>query len=303
MAAVLYDFGLDVRIQEEPEDGLEKENRRRGIVGPRTLSASRRLPAAGPTEKLNDSVRAYWEAEPCGAEGVVVGEAPKFSREWFERIEEHRYDAEHFIHSVAQFTRYHGKKVLEIGVGAGTDHLQWARAGANCCGVDLTDAAIESTRKRLELYGLKSNLQRVDAEVLPFEDEVFDVVYSWGVIHHSEHPKRIISEVKRVLKPGGVFIGMMYNRRSVFVFRMWVRHALLKGNPWRSFSHVLWYNMESLGTKAYTVAELKRLFSEFSDFSAQPIITRHEIRRIPRWLSQFFPGKWGWYIALKARKP
>jgi ubiquinone/menaquinone biosynthesis C-methylase UbiE len=255
------------------------------------------------TTKLNDEVRAYWEADICGTEAVVVGEAPKFSREWFERIERHRYDAERFIHSVAQFTRYHGKKLLEIGVGAGTDHLQWARAGAECHGVDLTDAAIETTRDRLGLYGFKSDLRRLDAETLPFDDNSFDVVYSWGVIHHSEHPERIVSEIRRVLKPGGDLVGMMYNRRSVFVFRMWIRHALLKGKPWRSFSNVLWHNMESLGTKAYAVPELRKLFSEFSDFTAEPILTRHETHRIPRCVSQFFPDKWGWYIALKARKP
>jgi 2-polyprenyl-3-methyl-5-hydroxy-6-metoxy-1,4-benzoquinol methylase len=72
----------------------------------------------------------------------------------------------------------------EVGVGAGTDHLQWARAGALCHGVDLTDAAIETTRARLAHYGFTSELRRVDAETLPFPDDTFDVVWSWGVIHH-----------------------------------------------------------------------------------------------------------------------
>jgi len=137
---------------------------------------------------LNDEVRSYWEQEACGTPEIVVGKFEKFSREWFEQVENHRYQVEPFIHSVAQFHRYQSKRILEVGVGAGTDHLQWARAGAECYGVDLTDEAIETTQRRLETYKFHSNLKRINAEVLPFEDNFFDVVYSWGVIHHTEHP-------------------------------------------------------------------------------------------------------------------
>jgi hypothetical protein len=75
----------------------------------------------------NEQVRDYWEAEPCGTCEAVVGDIPERSPEWFARIEEYRYQMEPFIHSVAQFTRHRDKKALEIGVGAGTDYLRWAR--------------------------------------------------------------------------------------------------------------------------------------------------------------------------------
>ena len=252
--------------------------------------------------KLNQEVREYWEQEPCGTSPRIVGDVSQGSDEWFRKIENYRYEVEPFIHSVAQFTRYHGKKVLEIGVGAGTDHLQWARAGAQCHGVDLTDAAIETTRTPLTRYGLHSQLQRIDAEILPFEENTFDVIYSWGVIHHSEYPEKIISEIQRVLKPGGHFIGMMYGRHSLAVLKLWLKEALFSGKPWRSFRNVLWYHMESVGTKAYTVTELNRLFSSFSNFTAQPIITPYDKRWFPAWLNQFFPNRWGWFISLKATK-
>lgn len=248
----------------------------------------------------NEGVRGYWEKEPCGTSSAIVGDSPKYSREWFKRVEEHRYHIEPFIHAVAQFTCHHGKKILEVGVGAGTDHLQWARAGAICYGVDITDAAIETTKTCLSLYGFESNLQRVDAEVLPFDDESFDLVYSWGVIHHSEHPERIIQEIRRVLKPGGIFIGMVYGRFSLLAFRVWVKHALIKGKPWRSFSDVIWHHMESIGTKAYTVSELRSLFSEFKSFSAKPILTPYDTHRLPGWLGKFIPNDLGWFITFKA---
>lgn len=251
---------------------------------------------------LNDAVRAFWQRVPCGTTPDIVGELPALTKEWFERVEEYRYTNEPFIHSVAQFTRHHGKTVLEIGVGAGTDHLQWARAGCACYGVDLTDAAIELTRARLATYGLTSNLSRLDAEQLPFPDNMFDVVYSWGVIHHSEHPERIIREIRRVLKPGGLFIGMMYHRRSPAALKVWIRYALLKGKPWRSLSDVIWHHVESIGTKAYTVRELHALFSGFQTFSARGIITPYDTAKIPTWISRFFPNDWGWFMSLRAVK-
>lgn len=251
---------------------------------------------------LNDEVRNFWEKEPCGTGEVFTGSSTKYSREWFEAVEQHRYTVEPFIHSVAQFSRHHGKKILEVGVGAGTDHLQWARSGCDCYGVDLTDAAIETTREHLSMYGLQSNLQRVNAEKLPFPDGSFDVVYSWGVIHHSEHPDRIIHEINRVLRPGGVFIGMLYGLYSPLVFKLWVKYALLKGKPWRSFSDVVWHDVESLGTKAYSVSGVKRLLSEFGSVSTLPVITTYDTDKWPTWLSRFFPDQWGWFIPFQAKK-
>ena len=249
-----------------------------------------------------EAVKRYWENNPCGVTQDVTGSALSHSHEFFERIEEHRYRVEPDIHAVSQFTRHHGKKILEIGVGAGTDHLQWARAGAECYGVDLTDAAIDLTRAHLAAYGFESNLQRVNAESLPFIDDSFDLVYSWGVIHHAAHPEKIIADIHRVLRPGGMFIGMMYQRRSVAAFKVWVRCALLKGKPWRSFADVLWNHVESLGTKAYSVGELRDLFSVFASVDAQPMITAYDTSHWPRWIHRYFPDAWGWNIAIKARK-
>jgi SAM-dependent methyltransferase len=251
---------------------------------------------------LNEQVRAYWEAEPCGTATFVVGDASAGTPEWFHRIEDLRYAREPEIHSVAQFTRHYGKRILEIGVGAGTDHLQWARAGAECYGVDLTDAALEVTHQRLSLHGFSSNLQQCDAETLPFPDASFDVVYSWGVIHHSEHPHRIVEQIHRVLKPGGVFLGMIYGRYSSVALKLWVGRALLKGKPWYSLSRVISENMESVGTKAYTPREAKHLFGAFADVHAQPMITYYDKLRWPAWIAELLPDRSGWFITLRAVK-
>jgi len=247
---------------------------------------------------INGEVRAYWEDHPCGTSAEEVGDAGQLSAEWFESIERSRYLDEPFIHEVAQFGRHRGQRVLEVGVGAGTDHLQFARAGALCHGVDLTQAAIDMTAKRLELHGLSSDLRRVDAEELPFDDEAFDLVYSWGVIHHSDKPERIVAEIHRVLRPGGELIAMMYKRRSLYTFRLWVRHALLDGRPWTSFAEVLWNHMESVGTKGYTSSELRRLFGQFQHLSLRTIMSGE--RQHP--LLRFVPNDLEFFIAIRAVK-
>jgi ubiquinone/menaquinone biosynthesis C-methylase UbiE len=254
------------------------------------------------TPKLNDVVEAYWQAEPCGTSPDIVGDLERGSREWFDRIEEHRYTAEPCIHSVALFTRHHGKRVLEIGVGAGTDHLQWARAGADLYGVDLTKAGISTTRRHLEVYGMRSNLQKVDAEKLPFADATFDIVYSWGVIHHSEKPETILAEVHRVLKPGGQFIGMFYHRPSLVSLRVWLKYGLFAGKPWRSFADVLYHHVESTGTKAYTVGEMQRMFGAFRETSVTPIVTVYDTRKLPAWIANNVPRRFGWFLAIKAQR-
>lgn len=252
--------------------------------------------------ELNDEVRAYWELEPCGTFAEVVGDIPEHTPEWFERVETYRYAQEPFIHSVAQFPRHSGKRVLEVGVGAGTDHLQWARCGCECHGVDLTDAAIETTRKHLALHGLHSDLRRADAQSLPFGDSSMDLVYSWGVVHHAAEPEAIVAEIHRVLKPGGQFIGMLYGRRSLVVLKLWLRHALFAGRPWRPVRDVVWHHMESVGTKAYTTREVEAMFGAFAVTRVEPFLTGHDRNRVPRLLAALAPRDWGWFITVRARK-
>ena len=251
---------------------------------------------------LNDDVRAFWEQEPCGTNERITGQLELGSRAWFEAVEQNRYANEPMIHAAAEFTRHHGKQLLEIGVGAGTDHLQWARAGCKCHGVDLTAAAIETTRRRLELYQLSSDLQRLDAETLPFDDNAFDLIWSWGVVHHAESPENIVAEIHRTLKPGGEFRGMMYKRWSLSVVKEWTKHALLRGKPWRSLSDVLSHHFESPGTKAYTLNEIRHMFGAFKQVEAIPVMTPYDLQHLPRFLSNWLPSTMGMFILIRAEK-
>lgn len=217
------------------------------------------------------AVHDYWNTGPCESdtywrrEGGAVrwSDYVPLSREYFDAMEAHRYQSQPDIFGFAQFTRYHGKRVLEIGVGSGTDFLQWVRVGAEAHGVDLTQAAIEMTRAHLKAYGLScADLRTADAEDLPFADNTFDLVYSWGVLHHTPDTMRAIDEAVRVTKSGGTVKLMLYNRHSIATIKSWIKFALLKGKPFRSFAHVLYHHMESIGTKAFTQREIRQMVAE-----------------------------------------
>jgi ubiquinone/menaquinone biosynthesis C-methylase UbiE len=130
--------------------------------------------------------------------------------------------------------------------------------------IDLTRRAVSLTEHRLSQFGLKSNLKVGDAESLTYPSDHFDVVYSWGVLHHSPDTPRAISEVCRVLKPGGAARIMMYHKHSIVGYMLWVRYALLKFHPTMTLADIYAKYLESPGTKAYSVEEARHLFRSFT---------------------------------------
>ena len=169
--------------------------------------------------ELKQRVREFWQAHPCGTK---FSDAAIGSQEFFERVEEHRYTKEAHILAAADFAGTRGLKVLEIGCGLGTDGAQFAKAGADYTGIDLTEASIELARQRFGLFGLPGEFRVGDAEKLDFADESFDLVFSHGVLHHTPDIKSALREIHRVLKPGGQARVMLYHRDS-YNYRIGIR--------------------------------------------------------------------------------
>jgi SAM-dependent methyltransferase len=169
--------------------------------------------------ELKERVRAFWQAHPCGTR---FSDAEIGTREFFERVEAHRYTKEWHIPEAANFAATRGLRVLEIGCGLGTDGAQFALAGADYTGIDLTDASIELAKRKFELSGLPGEFRIADAENLEFADNSFDLVYSHGVLHHTPDTARAVREIHRVLKPGGRAVVMLYHRGS-YNYRIGIR--------------------------------------------------------------------------------
>lgn len=161
--------------------------------------------------QLKDRVREFWQNHPCGTK---FADAQPGSRLFYELVEQHRYDKEWHIPEAAAFNQTTNLKVLEVGCGLGTDGAQFAKAGADYTGIDLTEAAVDLARRRFELFNLPGTFRIADAERLDFPDNSFDLVYSHGVLHHTPDTTAAIREVHRVLRPGGRAVVMLYHRDS-----------------------------------------------------------------------------------------
>lgn len=219
------------------------------------------LPSTAATPE-KEAVRAFWDEAACGE---VYAEGPDL-RNQLEQQAKVRYQLEPFIFEFAQFSSGRARDVLEIGVGMGADHLEWAKANPrSLTGVDLTPRAVELTRARLGIFGFTSDVRVADAEALPFASDCFDIVYSWGVLHHSPDTKQAVSEVHRVLRRGGTARVMIYHRHSIIGALLWLRYGLLRGRPFVSLHSIYSDFLESPGTKAYTRAEARKLFAKFAN--------------------------------------
>ncbi len=264
-------------------------------------------------------VKEFWNKGSCG-EVYSQGED---AREQYRTQALARYTLEPYILPFAEFSLATGKDALEIGVGMGADHQQLAEARPrSLTGIDLTERAVEHTRNRLTLFGLESEISVANAENLPFADESFDYVYSWGVIHHSPDTARAAHEIFRVLRKGGRAKVMIYHKRSPVGFMLWAKYGLMKGKPWRSLAQIYCDYLESPGTKAYTVREARKLFAEFEEVSLQPILSFGDLlqgevgqrhrgtllsvakkiypRALIRWLAE--RSELGLYLLIDARK-
>jgi len=256
-------------------------------------------------EPLKDEVRDYWNAHPCGTQFTHLEWG---SKEFFEEVERFRYETQPFMREVMEFDRHGGEHLLEVGCGLGTDLIQFARGGALVTGVDLTPASAELVKRRLALYGLPGDAQVADAERLPFPDNSFDVVYSFGVLHHTPNTPRAVDEVYRVLKPGGRIIIMLYHRRSWHV-QVGIWYARMKNklrlqadaaDDWiRQYDGV----DNPLG-KAYSRSEIRTMFRRFADLR---IMTVDPLRRglspAMNVINQkFFASWWGFWLVMKGRK-
>jgi len=257
------------------------------------------------------AVRRYWEEHPCGADGI---EAECYSAEYFQGIEQRRRKFEPIIDSFADFRAYGGRRVLEVGVGTGTDFVRFARRGAELYGIDLTRESIRQTRHRLDMEGLdNARLQIGDSENLSFPAASFDLVYSWGVLHHTPSLSKAMRELVRVLRPGGELKLMLYHRHSIAAYWTWIRFALFSGRPWKSLRQVLADHVESPGTVALTRHELASMVATLplTDVQIKSVLTwcdRGErsrsllVQKVLSAVSQLAGDRKGWFLLLRARR-
>tara|TARA_B100001113_G_scaffold154811_1_gene126571 strand:+ start:257 stop:1033 length:777 start_codon:yes stop_codon:yes gene_type:complete len=160
-----------------------------------------------------EDVRKYWDDRPCN---VLHSDKEKGTREYFDEVERKRYTAEPHIPAFAEFSRWNGKKVLEVGCGMATEGINFVRAGAQYTGTDLSKESIDLAFSRFVSYNVEGQLRTGNAEELSsfVPVETYDLIYSFGVIHHSPNPEKIISEIKKYMNKDSLLKIMLYAKDS-----------------------------------------------------------------------------------------
>lgn len=207
-------------------------------------------------------------------------QASEFSKAFYREIDERFFsDVQTFMpwreipfDPLIQFASLRDKDVLEIGVGTGSHAQLLSSFAQSYTGIDLTEYSVKSTTKRLQHLdsqgdrtGKNVKVMRMDAENMGFPDASFDLVWSWGVIHHSANTRKIVEEIYRVLRPGGVAITMVYHRNlwNYYIFAGLVG-GIFQGTLLKTFSvHKARQRLiDGAIARYYSIAEWKALVGD-----------------------------------------
>ena len=257
-------------------------------------------------------IQKQWNANPCGQVGDIT-----YDLDYFKRVEDNRY--EQYGPWMKAFYKYDdkkwsGKKLLEVGFGQGTDLVQYSKSGAHVYGIDYTPHHVELAQLNFKLRGIQANLIQGDAAQLPYSDNEFDKIVSFGVLHHTPDTQKCFDEVHRVLKPGGEFVLSLYHQNGFFYYyvKLFVQ-GLLKGKLFTLGYKGLMATVEAGAdgkeikpvVKVYSKRKLRRMLKDFSS-------VRFDIRHLkPAHLPPLMQGegirnrlrkKYGWYIIATAIK-
>jgi SAM-dependent methyltransferase len=288
--------------------------------------------------RLQEQVRKYWDDAPCDSS---LSSCEPYSQDYFLDIERRRYTLQPHIPEILSWVDWRGKRVLEIGSGLGTDARRIIASGGVYTGINVDRGSTEATARALLAFGCPGVVQERDATSLDFPDGTFDVVYAFGVLHHVPEAGRAIAEIRRVLKPGGELLAMLYNRSSInyaieimFLRKLIVRalslpgvipllqrmgfprgkleaHAALRARRKR-MSDQEWLSRNTDGpdnpySTVYGAQEARQLLEGFRiEINAARFFDRRHWgplgRILPQSLCEALGRRWGWHRIVYARR-
>ncbi len=250
-----------------------------------------------------EAVRDYWNRRPCN---IRHSPSEVGTREYFDQVEARKYFVEPHIPGFADFAKWSGKRVLDIGCGIGTDAINFARAGAEYTGLELSDVSLDLARRRFDVFGHKGELLLGDAAELSrlLGGRSFDLVYSFGVIHHAPVPRRIIDAIASVVTPTSELRLMLYARdswKSLMIDEGFDQPEAQSGCP-VAFT--------------YTHDEVRALLADYEVTSIEqdhifPYVVEKYVRyeyekvswfkEMPAAMFRALERRWGWHTLIRAR--
>jgi SAM-dependent methyltransferase len=265
-----------------------------------------------------DRVRDYWNGRPCN---IKHSPSPVGTRQYFDEVEARKYFVEPHIPLFAEFNRWKGKKVLEVGCGIGTDTIRFARAGAWVTAVDLSEESLSVAKHRADVFGLDHiRFMQANAEELSSTVPVerYDLVYSFGVIHHTPHPERAIAEIVKYMDNDSILKIMVYHRSSWKVFWMRLKYGRRPGESLDGL--IARYSEAETGcpvTYSYTRTNINTLLDGFDildrrvdhifSYSIPEYLTYRckkvwYFRWLPKAIFRRMENRWGWHLCVTAQR-
>jgi SAM-dependent methyltransferase len=243
-----------------------------------------------------DAVRQYWDRRPCN---IRHSPQPVGTRAYFDEVEARKYFVESHIPRFADFERWRGRKVLEIGCGIGTDTVNFARHGAEVTAVDLSANSLKVARKRAQIYGVEDRVRLFTGSAEELTSFVprrtFDLIYSFGVIHHTPHPERVLEQARQYAAASSTLKVMVYHRYSWKV--LWIVLGYGKGQFWRTAKLVARNSEAQTGcpvTYTYSRREARRLI-ESRGFRVTDTFVDHIFPyRIADYVQYRYVKAWPW---------
>lgn len=266
-----------------------------------------------------EQVQNFWDRQPCN---IRHSPRPVGTKEYFHEVEARKYFVEPHIPQFAQFEHWRGKNVLEIGCGIGTDTVSFARHGACVTAVELSENSLEIARRHVEVYGLQDQVRfhRGSAEELTTSVPVepYDLVYSFGVIHHTPQPERAVAQMRYYVRPGSTLKIMVYHRHSWKVF--WILLTYGKGRFWQLAERVAEHSEAQSGcpvTYTYTRREVRELLEQhgfetteirvdhifpyrIADYLQYRYVMAWPFRGLPQPVFRWLETHFGWHLCVTA---
>lgn len=263
------------------------------------------------------NVKDFWDRRPCN---IRHSQSRVGTKKYFEQVKKRKYFVESHIPKFADFSKWKGKKVLEIGCGIATDTINFAQAGAKVTAVEISRKSLNIAKKRARVYNLQNNIKfyLANAEELSktVPVEPYDLIYSFGVIHHTPHPEKVIKEIKKYCSEKTIVKIMIYNRYAWKV--LWIFIKFGKGAFWKIDKLIAKHSEAATGspvTYVYSKGQAENLLNNFKILEISvdhifpysiPEYTRYEYKKV--WYFRFLPKelfRWlethfGWHMLITA---
>lgn len=265
----------------------------------------------------HETVQEYWDNRPCN---IYHSTRERGTKEYFDEVEKRKYFVEPHIVDFAEFGKWKNKKVLEIGCGIGTDTINFARAGAKVTAIDMSKSSIDVAQQRAKVFGLDNisfyhgNAEEL-SQIVPVEE--YDLIYSFGVIHHTPFPYKVADEIRKYMHANTLFKMMVYNRYSWKALGILMHYG--KGAFWRWDGLIARYSEAQEGcpvTYAYTRKTVKSLLQGFEVINCKidhifpysiPEYKKYEYKKVwyfrylPKNLFHMIEKKWGWHLCVTCK--